>query len=70
MTHVVKPEDHNEFCEGLAYNSERGIIAVSSVQVNRNNKYVKSRLYLYKIKDEELLFYGDWQSSYKPTESE
>lgn len=57
-----------EMFEGLAYNSENELIAVSSVKMDRKlRKFFENAIYIFKIKKDKLALHGYYNREYALT---
>ena len=58
---------YHEFFEGLSYNPENELIAVSSVKINsKSEKFFENCIYIFKIKEEKLALFGYYNRNYAP----
>lgn len=59
---------YQEFFEGLSYNPENELIAVSSVKLNaKTQKFFENCIYIFKVKEDKLALYGYYNRTYSPT---
>ena len=59
---------YDELFEGLSYNPETELVAVSSVKVNsKTGKFFENSVYVFKIKTNKLALLGYYNRSYSPT---
>lgn len=70
MVSVVPTQNNDEFCEGLGYHSESDLIAVSSVKMDKNDKFYQNMIYVYRFENNlgcRLTLIGTYKRCYSPT---
>lgn len=70
MAQVVPNSRDDEFCEGLCYNSDSNLIAVSSVKLNGEDQFYMNKIYVYTLERDQgckLSIVGSYKKKYSPT---
>ncbi len=72
MISVVANKRNDEFCEGLAYHSESDSLVVSSVTMDKNDKFYQNMIYMYKIErvnelESKICLVGTYKKCYPPS---